>query len=114
MTPRQIERMDQETMRQLNRRLVKAAELPRLIGTKQVCLILGIGARGLMLRTRKGTFPPPLKGLEPSHGQSRTQWQRERSKWPSTLVRLAAAGHWGADTPQTPDGWMALIEGWRS
>jgi hypothetical protein len=41
MTPRQIERMDQETMRQLNRSLAKkasSAELPRLIGTKQVCL----------------------------------------------------------------------------
>lgn len=117
MTPRQTERMDQETMRQLNRSLAKktgSAELPRLIGTKQVCLILGIGARALMLRVQKGTFPPPLKGRQPEHGQTYAQWQRERNKWPTSLVRLAAVGHWGNGTPRTPEGWLALIEGWRS
>lgn len=117
MNSSQQARYDRETLRLLNVSLAKQRRptaLPILIGKKEVCAILGIKTgNGLMRRVRAGRFPAPLKGREPLPGQSMIDWERIRPKWPTTLVRMAAIGAFGDDTPTTPDGWDDLVNGWR-
>ncbi len=116
MNQAQTERYDRQTLRNLNRAIKKksaSSELPLVVGTAVIRKLLNLTHNGLMRRVRAGTFPPPLKGYEPCHGETFAVWKRTRSKWPMSLVRMAIAGSFGADTPNTPEGWMALIEGWR-
>lgn len=117
MNQAQTLRYDMETLRRLNRAIDKksaASELPLVVGTAVICKLLNLTHNGLMRRVRAGTWPPPLKGIEPCHGESYAVWKRTRSKWPMSLVRMAIAGGFGEDTPITPSGWMSEIEGWRS
>ncbi len=109
-------RHEREAVRMLNRMMHKATKqpgLPKLVGSSVVMSLLGINRQSLNRHIATARFPPSLKGYEPAPGQSHKQWQRQKRRWPLSLVRMCVAGSFGTDVPTTQDGWLRLIEGWQ-